>query len=57
MIGCVRGKPRRWVIERASGWHDRFRGLLVRWERIPADYLARVQLASGLITFHVAQWF
>ena len=27
MIGCVRGKPRRWVVERTNSW---FRGLLVR---------------------------
>ncbi len=33
LIGCVRGKPRRWVVERTNAWHNRFRGRLIRWER------------------------
>ncbi len=57
LVGCVRGKPRRWVVERTNSWHNRFRGLLVRWERIAANYLAMVQLASGLIAFQQAQGF
>lgn len=57
MIGCVKGKPRRWVVERTNSWHNRFRGLLVRWERIAGNYLAMVQLASALIAFQVAHWF
>ena len=57
MIGCVRGKPRRWVVERTNSWHNRFRGLLVRWERIAANYHAMLQLASGLIAFQQAHGF
>jgi putative transposase len=52
MVGCVRGKPRRWVVERTNSWHNQFRGLLIRWERIAANYLAMVQLASAFITFN-----
>lgn len=54
LIGPVRGKPRRWVVERTNSWHNRFRGLLVRWERRGAHYLALLQLACGLIAFQQA---
>lgn len=54
MMGCVRGKPRRWVVERTNGWHNRFRSLLVRWERRADHYLALVYLASAIICFNQA---
>ena len=57
LLGCVRGKPRRWVVERTNSWHNRFRGLLVRWERIAAHYLAMLQLACGLIAYQQAHGF
>ena len=57
LLGCVRGKPRRWVVERTNSWHNRFRGLLVRWERTAANYLAMLQLACGLIAFQQAGGF
>jgi putative transposase len=56
MIGCARGKPRRWVVERTISWHNRFRGLLVRWERYAANYLAMLQLVSGIIAFQAARF-
>ncbi|MDF3065795.1 MAG: Transposase [Polyangiaceae bacterium] len=46
LIGKVRGKARRWVVERTNSWHNRFRGLLVRWERRGAHYLALLQLGA-----------
>ena len=57
MLGCVRGKPRRWVVERTNSWHNRFRGLLVRWERLSENYLAMLQLASALIAYQASDWF
>ena len=57
LLGCVRGKPRRWVVERTNSWHNRFRGLLVRWERKAENYLAMLHLASGLIAFQQAHGF
>jgi transposase len=54
LLGCVLGKPRRWVVERTNAWHNRFRGLLVRWKRIGANYLALLHLACGLIAFQQA---
>jgi transposase len=56
VVGCVRGKPRRWVVERTNSWHNRFRGLLVRWERIAENYLAMLQLASGIIAYQAARF-
>lgn len=54
MVGCVRGKPRRWVVERTNSWHNQFRGLLIRWERISANYLAMVHLACAFIALDAA---
>lgn len=54
LLGCVNGKPRRWVVERTNSWHNRFRGLLIRWERKAENYLAMVHLACGLIAFRSA---
>lgn len=54
LLGKIRGKPRRWVVERTNAWHNRFRGLLVRWERYGAHYLALLQFACGLIAFQQA---
>lgn len=56
MVGCVKGKPRRWVVERTMSWTNRFRGLLVRWERIAENYLAMLQLASGIIAYQAARF-
>lgn len=49
LLGRVRGKPRRWVVERTTSWHNRFRALLIRWEVKARNYLALVYLASALI--------
>ena len=49
LVGRVHGRPRRWVVERTGSWHNRFRALLVRWERKSANYLALVHLACALI--------
>ncbi len=57
MTGCVRGKPRRWVVERTNSWHNRFRGLLIRWERIAENYLAMLQLASEILAFQAARFW
>jgi IS5 family transposase len=54
LLGCVQGKPRRWVVERTNSWHNRFRGLLIRWETKAENYLAMLHLACGLIAFQQA---
>jgi putative transposase len=50
-------KARRWVVERAHSWMNRFRRLLVRWEKKPANYLAFLHFACGLIAFRAAGLF
>ena len=51
LVGCIRGKPRRWVVERTNAWHNRFRGLPIRWERRGELYQGLLDLACGLIAF------
>ena len=46
-----RHPPRRWVVEVGHSWFNRFRRLLVRWEKKAANYLGFVQLAAALIIY------
>ncbi len=50
-------KARRWVVERAHSWMNRFRRLLIRWEKKPQNYLAFLHFASGLIAFRATGLF
>lgn len=45
------GKARRWVVERTHSWMNRFRRILVRWEKRNDTYLAMLHLVCGLICF------
>jgi len=47
----ARHPPRRWVVEVAHAWFNRFRRLLIRWEKQADNYLALVQLAAVLIIY------
>ncbi len=51
LIGKYQGKARRWVVERTNSWHNRYRSLLIRWERKPENYLALLEFASALIIY------
>ncbi len=44
----------RWVVERTHSWLNRFRRLLVRWEKQARTYIAMLHLACGLITWREA---
>ena len=50
-------RARRWVVERAHSWLNRFRRLLVRWDKKPQNYLAFLHFACGLIAFRAAELF
>ncbi len=50
-------KARRWVVERAHSWMNRFRRLLVRWDKKPENDLALLHFAGGLIAFRAAGLF
>ena len=44
-------KARRWVVERTHSWMNRFRRILVRWEKRADTYIAMLHLACGIITW------
>ena len=44
-------KARRWVVERTHSWMNRFRRILVRWEKLPETFIAMLHLACGIITW------
>ena len=35
----AQAKARRWVVERTHAWLNRFRAILIRWSKKPANYL------------------
>ena len=47
----ARAKARRWVVERTHSWLHRFRAILIRWNKKPANYLALLHLALAVITW------
>lgn len=53
----IRGKrhpARRWVVERAHSWFNRFRRLYVRWEKKACNYEAMLGLACSTIVLRMA---
>ena len=47
----ARKKARRWVVERTHSWLNRFRRILIRWEKRADTYIAMLHLACGIITW------
>lgn len=48
-------RARRWVVERTHSWFNRFRRLLIRWEKNLDNYLAMLYLACACISFRASQ--
>lgn len=44
-------RARRWVVERTHSWMNRFRRVLIRWDKKVCNYLAFLHLACAYITF------
>ena len=44
-------KARRWVVEVAHSWFNRFRKLLVRYEKLDRSFLAFNHLAASIMAF------
>ena len=44
-------KARRWVVEVCHSWFNRFRKLLVRYEKLERSFLALNYLAAAIIAF------
>ena len=42
-------RARRWVVERSHSWMNRFRRILIRWEKDPDLYKAMLHLAMSVI--------
>lgn len=47
-------KARRWVVERTHSWFNRFRRILIRWEKKPQNYLAMLHIACAYLVYRVA---
>jgi hypothetical protein len=47
-------KARRWAVEVTRSWMNRFRKLLVRFEKLTASYLGLLMLACAFIAFRKA---
>jgi transposase len=50
-------RPRRWVVEVAHSWLNRFRKILVSFEKLEHTRLALLQLACAYIVMHRARLF
>lgn len=50
-------RARRWVVERSHSWLNRFRRILIRWDKKPENYIAFLHLACALIAFRAAGLF
>jgi putative transposase len=47
----TRYPARRWVVERTNSWHNRFRKLLIRYEKKAENYLGLVHLSCCIIVY------
>jgi putative transposase len=50
-------RSRRWVVERTHSWMNRFRRILIRWEKKVQNYLAMLHFACAWITFRATGLF
>ena len=51
--GAKKHPARRWVVERTHSWMNRFRRLLIRWEKKVENYEAMIHLACVLILYRL----
>jgi putative transposase len=47
-------KARRWVVERTHSWMNRFRRVLIRWEKKVVNYFGMLHLVCAWITYRSA---
>ena len=53
----ARFKARRWVVERTHSWMNRFRRILIRWEKKPENYVGLLHITLACITFRASGLF
>jgi transposase len=51
---CPGSKARRWVVETAHSWINRFRKLLVRFKKLKSSYEGLLMFACAFIAFRKA---
>lgn len=44
-------KARRWVVERTHSWMNKFRGILIRWNKKAENYIAMLHMAFAFIIY------
>jgi putative transposase len=47
-------KARRWVVEVSHSWFNRFRKILVRYEKLADSYMALLHMAAAIIAYRKA---
>ena len=50
----ARKKARRWVVERTHSWMNRFRRILIRWEKKVENYFGMLHFVCAWITYRMA---
>lgn len=50
-------RARRWVVERSHSWMNKFRRILIRWEKKADNYLAFLHIACAIITLRACEVF
>ena len=53
----ARFKARRWVVERTHSWMNRFRRILIRWEKKPENYVGLLHITLACIAFQASGMF
>jgi hypothetical protein len=53
----ARKKARRYVVERAHSWMNRFRAVLIRWNKKAANYIALLHFALAVIAYRASGLF
>ena len=53
----ARRKARRWVVERTHSWMNRFRGILIRWNKKLENYIAMLHFALAMIAYRASGLF
>jgi len=50
-------RARRWKVERTHSWLNRFRRILIRWEKKASNYVGLLHFACALIVFRTLGFF
>jgi len=53
----ARAKVRRWVVERTHSWMNRFRGILIRWNKKVENYIAMLHMSFAFIIYRRMELF